>query len=297
MSGVERIETPTPPTRSLLSVPHRRPRRRRPILVIVCVSWLILVIVLAMIADLLPLTDPIIDADHGVRTPPFTRWDDPFGTDGLGRSVLSRLIFGARISLFAGFAGASIALAIGLVLGLLSGYLRGPVETGIGILVDSILAIPGLVLLLAIGAVLGARIETVIIGLSIIGSAWFARLARSSTLRIASAEYIAAARGLGSRTSTILLREILPGVAYSVAPYAGVIIGNLILAEAALSFLGLGVAAPTPSWGNMISDGALFLRQAPALALVPGAVLFFTIFSVNTFGDWLRQRSDASSKL
>jgi peptide/nickel transport system permease protein len=239
----------------------------------------------------------VVDAGHGVRTPPFTDWADPLGTDGLGRSVLSRLIFGARVSLFAGFAGAAIALAIGLVLGLLSGYLRGAVETVIGVVVDSILAIPGLVLLLSFGAVLGPRIETVIVGLSIIGSAWFARLARSSTLRIASAEYIAAARGLGARTGTILLREILPGVVYSVAPYAGVIIGNLILAEAALSFLGLGVQAPTPTWGNMIADGTLFLRQAPALALVPGAVLFITIFSVNTFGDWLRQRSDASSKL
>jgi peptide/nickel transport system permease protein len=274
------------------SIPLPRRRKHRPVLLIACMVWLGAVVLLAIFAGLLPLPNPDVSVGHGIRTLPFHSWDDVLGTDSLGRSELSRLIFGARVSLFAGVSATIIALCIGLVFGLVSGYMRGRVDTVIGVVIDALLAIPGLVLLMSLGAVLGASVKTVIIGLSLLGSVWFARLARSSTIRISTSEYVAAARGLGAKTSTILAREILPGVVQSVVPYAGVVLGSVILAEAALSYLGLGVVPPTPSWGNMISDGTTFLATSPMLVFVPGVALFLTLFSVNIISDWLRRRWD-----
>jgi peptide/nickel transport system permease protein len=276
-------------------VPIRR--KKRPILFALCVTWLTLVVLSAITADWLPIQDPDIDVGHGVRTPPFQVWAEPFGTDGLGRSELSRLIYGARVSLFAAVVATAIALAGGLLVGIVAGYFRGKVDSVLSMIVDAVLAFPGLVLLLALTAVLQPSVGTVIIGLSVFGWVSFARLSRANTLKVAQSEYVSASRGLGARSATTLWREILPNVTASVITLAGLVVANLILAEAALSFLGLGVRPPTPSWGNMISDARPDLRDNAYLMFVPAVVLFFTIFSVNMIGDWLRTRSDAASKL
>jgi peptide/nickel transport system permease protein len=273
------------------------PRKRRPVLLGLCFFWLGLVVFSAVLADWLPIQDPEIDVGHGVRTPPFQVWSEPFGTDGLGRSELSRLIYGARVSLFAAVVATLIALSAGLLVGVVAGYFRGRVDSVLSTIVDSVLAFPGLVLLLALTAVLQPSVQTVIIGLSVFGWVGFARLSRANTMRVASSEYVVASRGLGAKARTTLWREIVPNVTASVITLAGLVVGGLILAEAALSFLGLGVRPPTPSWGNMISDARPDLRDHAYLMFVPAIVLFFTIFSVNMIGDWLRTRSDASSKL
>jgi peptide/nickel transport system permease protein len=272
-------------------------RRKRPIFVMICASWIGFVVLLALIADFLPIKGPNADAHVGVRVPPFHLWSEPFGTDNFGRSELSRLIYGARVSLFASVLATAIAMLIGLLIGVTAGYFRGTVDSILGLVVDSMLAFPGLVLLLALSAVLKPGLSTVVIGLSIIASISFARLARAATLKVGSAEYVTAARGLGARSPSVLLREIVPNVASGLIAYAGVVIGGLILAEAALSFLGLGVQPPTASWGNMVAEGQPQLSTEPWLIMVPIVVLFLTIFSLNIVGDWIRRRSDAAARI
>ena len=274
-----------------------KPRRRRPILLVLTISWLTIVVLSALLANILPLPDPDVDVGQGLFTKPFTNWSVPLGTDGVGRDILSRLIYGARVSLAASIGAMVIALTLGLIVGILSGFFRGKVDAGFGLIVDSILAFPGLVLLLALAATLQPSVRTVIIGLAILGWPQFARLSRASTLRLNNAEFVTAARGSGAKRGTILVREILPTVFTSVLTLAGLVAASLILAEAALSFLGLGVRPPTPSWGNMIADARPQLRTRPWLMLEPAIVLFLTIFSLNILGDWLRSRSSAASKI
>ncbi|MER7005473.1 ABC transporter permease [Dactylosporangium sp. NPDC000555] len=273
----------------------RKPRRRPWLGPATAIAWLTIVILAALTADLLPISEPDVDVGYGVQTPPFGVAAQVLGTDAQGRSILSRLIYGARVSLGAAATALVIAIVLGLIIGVTAGYVRGKLDTAIGLLVDVMLAFPALILLLALAAVLGSGISTIIIGLSIAAFPSFARLARSRTLQYAETEYVHAARGLGARRSTILLREVLPAVAPPVLAYAGVIAAVLVLAEAALSFLGLGVVTPTPSWGNMIADGRNYLQTRPHLVFIPATVLFLTILSCNTLGEWLRERSDAQT--
>ncbi|MET0894552.1 MAG: ABC transporter permease [Acidimicrobiia bacterium] len=273
------------------------PRRRRPVLLTLCFAWLCIVVLSAVTADWLPIQDPNVDVGHGVRTAPFQVWAEPLGTDGLGRSELSRLIYGARVSLFAALVATCIALTAGLLVGITAGYFRGRVDSVLSVIIDAVLAFPGLVLLLALTAVLQPSIQTVIIGLSIFGWVGFARLSRANTMQVATSDYVTASRGLGAKSRTTLVREILPNVTSTVITLAGLVVGGLILAEASLSFLGLGVRPPTPSWGSMIADARTNLSDHPYLMFVPAIILFLTIFSVNFIGDWLRTRSDPASKL
>jgi peptide/nickel transport system permease protein len=274
-----------------------RARRKIPKSVLIALTWLGLVLVLAVIANVLPLKDPSVDTGKGLLLRPFQNWSEPLGTDQLGRSELSRVIYGARVSLFAACTATAIALIIGVVVGMVAGYFRGKVDGVIGIVIDSVLAFPGIMLLLILAAVLGPGVGTIIIGLVAFGWVSFARLTRANTLQVANADYIAASRGLGAPTRTILFREMLPNVIAAVAALAPLVVGGLILAEAAISFLGLGVRPPTPSWGNMISDARNQIRTDPHLLFVPAVMLFLTIFAVNTVGEWLRRRSDAASRL
>jgi peptide/nickel transport system permease protein len=271
--------------------------RRRPFSVILAALWLTIVVVAAVTANILPLTDPSVDAKVGVRVRPFHVLSQPLGTDALGRSILSRVIFGARVSLVAGVAAVLLALVAGLLVGVSAGYIRGKYDAFVGLILDSMLAIPALVLLMALAAVLRPSLKTVIIGLALVCYPQFARLARANTLQHRRAEFVLAARGLGARPITVLFRDILPLVLISVSAYAGVICAVLILAESSLSFLGLGVPPPHPSWGNMIAEGRNNLQHDPHLVFVPVVVLFLTIFSMNHVGDWLRSRADVDSRL
>jgi peptide/nickel transport system permease protein len=275
----------------------RRRRPKIPLLVKISLVWIGLVIFLAVFANVLPVQDPNADTGIGIFVPPFHSWSAPLGTDGFGRSELSRLIYGSRVSLASSVVAAAISITVGMVIGVCAGYFRGKVDTFIGVVVDSVLSFPGLVLLLLFATVLGPSLQTTIIALSIIGWTSFARLTRANTLSVATSDYVAASKGLGAKNSTILFREIIPNVSAPVIALTPLVIGGLILAEAGLSFLGLSVQPPTPSWGNMISQAQSQLQQYPYLIFIPGVVLFLTIFSVNFIGEWLRSRGDSASRL
>lgn len=272
-------------------------RRRRPFGLLLAGSWLGLVLLTAVFAGLLPLADPSVDAGIGSRVAPFTTWPEFLGTDGLGRSQLSRVVYGARVSLAAGAASVGVAFVLGLAVGVSAGYFRGKWDTVVGVLIDTLLSFPALVFLMALAATMQPGVGTLVVGLSLVAFPAFARLARANTLQFARSEFVLATRGLGAKTRTILTKEIVPNVVPSLLAYAGVVGAALILAEASLSFLGLGVRPPTPSWGGMIAEGVRELRTQPHMVLVPSAALFLTIFSLNVVGEHFRSRTADPSRL
>lgn len=272
----------------------RPPKRRGRATVIAAVVWLAVVVLAAVLADVLPLAryDQSI-ADLPARTAPRPSLDEPLGTDSLGRSVVARLVYGARPSLVVGLVSVAIALGVGTVLGMAAGYLRGKVDAVIGVVLDAVLAIPGLVLLLAVAAVGKRDITTVVLGLATIGTPLFARLARANTLVLADREYVRAARSMGAGHLRIMGREILPNLLLPISSYAFVFMAMVIVAEGSLSYLGLGIPPPQPSWGGMVSTGQAFLQTDAHLVLVPAACLLLTVVSFTVIGDHARRRFDS----
>jgi peptide/nickel transport system permease protein len=266
-------------------------RRGRPIALGFAVGWLVLIGVATAFANVLPLPDPAKDVGLG-RVGPFHSWKEFLGTDRLGRSNLSRAIFGARVSLAVGAASALIGMLAGGIIGVFAGYYRKWFDSLVGIVTDSFLALPALVLLMALTAVLKPSIPTLIIGLSIVSFPTFVRLTRANTLRFVNRDFVTAARAIGTRPRSIITRELVPNVVPPVAAYLPLVTATLIIAESSLSFLGIGVRPPTPSWGTMISDGQSRLKDDPYLVFVPAAILFLTVYSINIVGDWLRSKFD-----
>ena len=225
------------------------------------------------------------DADG--RQEACTHW---LGTDTLGRDVLSRLIHGARISLAVGLISPLIGFFGGGLLGCLAGYCRGRIETLIVAMLDVALAFPGLVLLLTVVFYLGPRLQNLVVTLGLLSIPAFGRVARAKTLELSRREFVAAARLTGAGGLTILVREIIPNLIIPLAIYGLLVVAFMIMAEGALSFLGLGVPAPTPSWGGMIAQGREVLAEAPHVSLIPAGVMFLTVMSFNLVGDSLRSR-------
>lgn len=256
----------------------------------VAIVWLSAVLLGALFADFLPLRDPSEPDFLAISAGPST--DHLLGTDGLGRDLFSRAVYGARVSLAVGLFAVILGMAVGGALGLVAGYFRGRVETLITSLADTMLAFPALVLLLGITAVLGQSLRNLIIGLAIVSIPAFIRLTRANTLKFASEEFVLAARTTGARRGRIIVREVLPNVVPPMGAYAFVIVAVVIVAEGSLSFLGLGVPPPTPSWGAMIADGRQVLASAPHVVFVPSVVMFITVYSFNLLGDRLRELFD-----
>jgi peptide/nickel transport system permease protein len=285
-----RVGRHRPPAPAAALVPPVR--KRRPVLVYIAYTWLVLVIAAASLAAVLPLAPYAVPIGLPRQSPSLASLDGLLGTDQLGRSVLSRCIYGAQVSLVVGTVAGLIGAAIGTVLGMLAGYFGKWVDSVVRLVADAMLAFPPLILLLALSSVLTPSVPTLLIGLTLLIIPTFVRLARANTLRWASREFVLAARNLGAGHGRILGREILPNLLPSLAAYLPVVVAALIVAEGSLSFLGMGIPPPQPSWGGMISDGKDSIGEYPHMVFVPSMFIFLTVFALNQAGDHLRQRFD-----
>lgn len=249
-----------------------------------------IVVLCAIFAPVISPYDPLKQDYLAIaQAPSSAHW---LGTDDLGRDVLSRIIYGSRVSLQVGAISVVIAVVFGAVLGLLSGYVGGVVDEVIMRFVDSVQAFPGLILALGLTAALGPSIRNVMIAIGFISSPTIARLARAQTLSIRESEYVAAARVSGASASRIISRHIWPNATSPIIVQATLLVATAIVTEASLSFLGVGVQPPTPSWGSMLRTGSQYLEVAPWLAFAPGVAIFLTVLSFNFIGDGLRQVLD-----
>lgn len=264
-------------------------------------TGLILIAAVALIALLAPFIagDPTAQSIvHALQPPSAEHW---FGTDEFGRDVFSRVVYGARPALFVGLLSVLVSLAIGVPMGMLAGFRGGWFDTAISGTVDVMLSFPALLLALMIVTLVGSNLSVLVLAIGIAHVPIFVRLARSSTLLIRELDYVAASRSFGASERHILLRHIFPNILGPLIVMATLSIGGAIREEAALSFLGLGVQPPQPSWGNLIRDGVTTILEAPWLALIPGLCLTVSVLAFNILGDAVRDildpRDMASSAL
>jgi peptide/nickel transport system permease protein len=217
---------------------------------------------------------------------------DLLGTDSLGRDMLSRILYGARISLLVGVLAVAVQGTIGVTMGLLAGYYRGRIDAVLMRIADVEMGLPFLVLAIAVMAILGASLRNVIIVLGLTGWVIYARIVRSEVLSLREREFVQAAQALGAPGGHIVLRHILPNVTASIIVVATLQIPRMIISEASLSFLGLGVPPSVPTWGSMISDGRDYVSTAWWLSTFPGIALVLAVLGINLLGDWLREVLD-----
>lgn len=302
MSIMEQPETGvtvagTAPEAGIADVVAARPMRkqlwkrfRRNKLAVAGLIFLLLLVLAAIFAPLITKFDPISDRTRDYRAgPSTTHW---FGTDSIGRDVFSRVLYGARISLRIGIVATLMSLVIGLFLGAISGFFGGKTDTGIMRITDIGLAIPYIVLAVAIATIFGKSQNSVILVLGLTGWLAITRIVRASFLSVKQQEYIEAARALGLNRSRIMFRHILPNAIQPIIVYGTIAIGSVILAEAALSFLGVGLQLPAISWGLMISDSQNRILTSPHLLLFPGAFLSVLVLCFIILGDQLRDALD-----
>ena len=250
----------------------------------------LLFVLVAVLAPLLAPYDPLQANFLAIRKPP--SWAHPFGTDDVGRDVLARVIYGARTSLLAGVVSVSIAVAIGVLFGLAAGYIGGVFDLLAMRLIDAMLAIPSLVLAIALAAFLGPNLTNAMIAIGITATPAFVRLTRAQVMAVKVETYVEAAVSVGDTHLQLLIRHILPNAINPIIVQVTLAISTAIIAEASLSFLGLGQQPPSPSWGSMLNAARGFLSQAPWMAIWPGAAIFVVVVSFNLLGDGLRDLLD-----
>jgi peptide/nickel transport system permease protein len=278
-----RDELESPSRRAL----RRLVKRKGAVVGLVVIATFIL---LALFASFVAPYDPVATSWSAVRKPPSAlHW---FGTDDLGRDILARVIFGARASLLAGAISVGIALTIGVPLGLLAGYRGGLVDALISRITDAMLACPFLILAIALAAFLGPSLGNAMIAIGISATPIFIRLTRGQVMSVKVEDYVEAARALGNPSWRIALVHILPNILPALMVQATLAIAAAIIAEAALSFLGLGQQPPSPSWGSMLNAAQRFLTNAPWMAIWPGLAIFLVVLSLNLVGDGLRDALD-----
>jgi peptide/nickel transport system permease protein len=278
------IPTPQSPARLALRRFLHRP---------VAVAGLVVIVLFIAVATLAPLIapyDPIATSWTAIRkAPSAVHW---MGTDENGRDVLSRVMFGARASLMAGVVSVLIAAGIGVPAGLLAGFAQGWIDAVLSRIVDAMLACPFLILAIALAAFLGPNLTNAMIAIGVSTAPRFMRVARAATLDASSNDYVEAARAIGNPGWRVAIRHVLPNIVPPVLVQGTLAIAAAIIAEASLSFLGLGQQPPAPSWGSMLNSAQRFLEQAPWLAVFPGLAIFLVVLSFNLVGDGLRDALD-----
>lgn len=257
------------------------------------ISVLVLFVLVGIFAPWIAPMDPLEISTNRRGAPSLENW---LGTDEVGRDILSRVIYGSRVSLRVGLVAISIALGFGSVLGMIAGYMGGWVDTVIMRLTDIMLAFPGILLAIAVVAVLGPSLFNVMIAVGIESIPAYIRTARGSTLSVKEMEYVTAARTSGSTTGRIILRQILPNVAGPLIVLSTIGIAGSILSAAGLSYLGLGAQPPTPEWGAMLSSARAFVRDAWWIATFPGIAIMVVVLALNLVGDGLRDILDPRTK-
>jgi peptide/nickel transport system permease protein len=263
------------------------------------IGWLGLVVVAALLAPLLPLPDPNETVAAIARKGPGTN-GHLLGGDTLGRDVLSRLVWGGRASLPLAFGAIGLGIVAGTVLGLVAGYFRGKTSVLVSGAFDVMLSIPQLVLVLTAvtvfalgdGVTGGRRMLVLFLALGVVSIPLLGRIVRASTLSWSQREFVTAARAMGQRNRTILVREVLPNVLPALFSVALLAVAVVIVAEGGLAVLGVGILPPTPSWGNILAEGRSQLRTAPHLVIAPTIVIFLTVLALNYLGDVVRKRFD-----
>ncbi len=259
-------------------------------LVFLGVAIIVLVSLAAILAPVLASYDPLAqDLNEGLRRP---RWSHPLGQDKFGRDIWSRILFGARISLWVGVSTALVSLLVGTIIGATAAFLGGICDELLTRVIDILLAFPGILLALVLMALLGPSLNNVILALCVVGWVGYARLARAQVLTIKERTYIMAARSLGASSGRIIFCHILPNILAPLLVEATFGIGGAIVGEAGLSFLGFGVQPPTPSWGAMLNEGRQFLFVAPHMTTFPGLAIMLVVLGFNFFGDGLRDVLD-----
>ena len=253
-------------------------------------------VVVAVFAELVAPHDPLEGDTYDRNEPPvWVEGGSPeflLGTDHIGRGILSRMIFGARVSLIVAVTVLIAGAALGTLVGLIAGYMGGLVDEALMRLVDFVFALPFIVVALVASVVWGASLELVIILLSLFTWAPFARQVRAESLQLKTMDYVALARVAGASGFRITVRHILPGVVNTVMVLSSLQVGSLILTESVLSFLGVGIPPPQPSWGSMVSEGRQYISTAWWISFFPGFAILLIVFSMNFFGDWLRDKLD-----
>jgi peptide/nickel transport system permease protein len=255
------------------------------------IGWIIVVstVVLAVGGPWIAGDPYVLDLSERLNGP---SWVHPLGVDELGRDVLARLVVGARVSLLVGLAVVSLSATIGVTVGAVAGYAGGWIDEVSGRVMDVLLAFPGILLAIALVAVLGPSLNHVVLALVVIGWVSYARLVRGQVLKLRELEYVQAARALGARPVRVVVRHIVPATLPSVTVQATLGMAAAIISEASLSFLGLGVQPPTPSWGTMLDAGRSHLFDAPHLTIFPGLAIGLLVLGFNFVGDALRDALD-----
>jgi peptide/nickel transport system permease protein len=260
--------------------------------ILIGASVVLFMLAVAVLAPWLAPDDPFVQDLSQRLLPPVWHergsWNHVLGTDQLGRDYLSRLIYGSRISLVVGASAAAMSALIGTTLGVLGGYFGGRVDLIVGFIVTTRLAMPVILVALAVAAFIGSSLEIVIAVLGLLLWDRFAVVTRSATMQVRSLDYIAAARAIGSSTSRIIVTELLPNIGNALVVVATLEMAQAILLEATLSFLGLGIPPPAPSWGLMIAEGKEYMFFSPWVITIPGATLFALVLAINLLGDGLR---------
>ena len=264
----------------------RRTRMALPALIVIA-----LLVFCAIFANAIAPYDPVTDQTYAVANKGPSAMH-LLGADYLGRDILSRVIFGARVSLLVGFVAVGIGLLVGVSVGLVAGFSGGAIESVLMRCTDAIWAFPALILALAITSALGSGIVNAMIAIGIVNIPAFARLARASTLSVREQDFVTAGRALGASNARIVTRYILPNIAAPIIIQASLLFGAAITTEAGLSFLGVGVQPPTPSWGGDLRTGYQYMEINPALAFAPGIAIFVTVLACNFLGDALRAALD-----